>query len=202
MIFQIGPKIAKHQNPITGSESNFKEEVTNQFDPEAYTGHWFEIAKTPTGDPHQDHCHAATADYTYDPDQGTIEVLNTCYSKWKSERQVVFEPSFKIYGTAVPSKEQGVFHLTFQEYYAREQEKDSWVPIPVPEKATRPALYIVYETDYENYSLVGCKGQSCFYYLQRHRHFCDKQRAWLCEKMEHYGFNPELTMVQEDIFDL
>ena len=196
MIFQIGPKISNRNTEGADKDTTF--------DPQAYAGHWFEIAKTPTGDPHQDHCHAATADYTYDPDQGTIGVLNTCYSKRQAGGQVVLEPSFKIYGTAVPSEDQGVFHLTFQEYYAQPEGKggESWVPIPVPEKAKYPALYIVYETDYENYSLVGCKGQSCFYYLQRHRHFCDKQRAWLCEKMEHYGFNPEMTLVQEDIFDL
>lgn len=144
---------------------------SSSFNPLAYQGRWYEIAKYPF--PFQRDCDSATADYIYR--QPNLEVINTCYSNGQPIRQNV--------GYASPTQSPGVLSLKFDyELVFGTENKGYTIP-------SFPAPYIVLWTDYNNWSFVGSADKLFFWVLSRKPTITTEDQAFIIRKVEELGYD-------------
>ena len=143
-------------------------ETVKSLDVEAYSGEWYDVAHIPT--PYQDGCSNSIAFYIREKDG--IYITNYCISNGKV--------TDKIEGRAYAPNpaDSGKLLVEF--------EGLAW---------KRKGNYWVYDTDYDNYSLVGNGEGSAFWILSRTRQMNAALYNKLIRKMSLLGYDPELLII-------
>ena len=148
------------------------------FSPEKYQGRWYEIGKYPFY--FEQDCSSATADYIYRPDSKIIDVTNTCYDETgqpiKADHAVAWpNPEYK----STPNS--AFFRIRFDKYPQFESD------------------YIVLDTDYNSYALVGSINKTTYWVLSRTPQVSRSMLNLLIEKTEVYGYEPHLVLMNNNI---
>jgi apolipoprotein D and lipocalin family protein len=136
-----------------------------------YLGLWYEIAKLPQ--PFEKGCSRATANYTLQID-GNIGVHNVCYDEnWEILRE--------IDGQAITdSKEPALITVSF------------------PNIPTFGPNYIIHETNYLNYALVGSPDRSNLYILSRYEQIKPCCLKKFLNQFAGWGYNVDRVVINYD----
>ena len=136
------------------------------FDISAYMGDWYEVGRLPFM--FENNCESSSARYIYNKNLKIIQVANFCYSD-----SYFSEMSHFDMGVAKPSTSEsgGDLRIRFDRY--PEFESD----------------YVVYETDYISYSIVGSIDKSLLWILTREKKISRKALNSLIEKTKKFEFD-------------
>jgi apolipoprotein D and lipocalin family protein len=148
--------VFSHDNP------NKCEVLQKNFDAQAYMGKWYQIAAIPQFFDRA--CARSTAQYTLLSDR--VNVFNTCYDK---EWNVITS----ITGSAVAPNPciPAALRVSFP-------NPPPPAP-PLPESPPGPN-YLIHNTDYVNYAIVGSPTRNSFYILSRKAKMCESEyKKWL-----------------------
>lgn len=117
--------------------------IVNNFDPVRYSGIWYEIAKTLFPEPYQmRNCENASAEYRLLSDN-SIEIINYCI---KDNKEIGYAKGYGIIRDYENNENnKGILDIQFNEFNILGQE------FPVDDKGE----YIIFWTDYDNFSIVG-----------------------------------------------
>jgi apolipoprotein D and lipocalin family protein len=152
------------------------------FDIFAYAGEWHEIARLPNPweDIPKSKCYHVTANYYVD-DRGIelgylpeIDIVNTCFD----EEGRVIEQGEAI-GYILDPRYSSALKVQFPE-------------VPVP------GDYLVHETDYIHYSLVGSPRREYAWILSRTPQLCIHVFDGLVERMYQLGYDVDKLVIQPD----
>lgn len=149
------------------------------FDLTKWVGHWFEIGRYFLI--WEKDCTGAMAKYKLNPDNLSIDVLNTCFQNCKAVKQ--------DHGVAQLTQQPGQFILKF----------DKFPKAP-------PAIYTVLATDYDNLALVGDPLAKKYFYilsrepkLSKDENIRNKQIDDILELTKSWGFDPAKVIINPDI---
>lgn len=152
------------------------------FDIFAYSGEWHEIARLPNPweDIPNDKCYHVTANYYVD-DKGIelghlpeIDIVNTCFSK---NGQIL---------------EQGIARG-----YIKDPQHPSALKVQFPNVPV-PGDYLVHETDYIHYALVGSPNRDYIWVLSRKPQLCVNVFKGLLNTMFQLGYDVEELIIQPE----
>jgi len=160
------------------------EVLQENFNAQAYSGKWFQIAAIPQ--PYADNCPRATAEYTLLV--GRIKVQNTCYAQdWTPLRTVD--------GCAYPPNpcQMAALRVTF---FSSTGGTGLDAPtVPCPARPTVPAgsaddspNYLVHRTDYSGYAVVGTPNRTGLWILSRNSKMAVDEYKQLVEFAKHLGY--------------
>lgn len=143
------------------------------FDPDAYEGTWYEIARYPNH--FQSNCVKSQACYHWDPEKKTMKVCNRCVTKDGKVIKIVG------YATATKGAGPGELEVTFP------GAKDS-----------SPGDYWVYWTDYENLAIVGNRNKTQVWILSRTESISSAQFDLVKLSVQGLGFNTSRLLVTQN----
>jgi apolipoprotein D and lipocalin family protein len=153
--------ILSHDNK--GKCDNLKE----NFNAEAYMGRWFQIASIPQ--PFSTNCVRSVAEYTLL--EGSIKVVNTCYDKT---------------GKAIDQ-------VTGSAFTNKSQPAEMVVSFPGNNSGTRnnedTPNYLVHDTDYNRYAIVGSPDNTGLYILARKPTISKNTYEMLAKRAHNLGYN-------------
>jgi len=126
------------------------EKLQPMFNPGAYTGKWYQIARIPQ--PFEQGCMKATAEYEI-VDESTVSVLNICYTE-------NYTPIREARGTAkiIYPNYPAALYVSFPNFPIYDNSKLSNRLVP---------NYLVHRTDYCKYSVVGSPDRKSLWILSR-----------------------------------
>lgn len=144
-----------------------------------YAGRWYEIAKLPN--PWEINCSQSTADYYVDDrplQEGLspeVDIINTC---WDDQGEIIDQ-----------------------------KEARGWIPDPQYSGAivvefknpSEKGWYLVHETDYLNYSIVGSPDRQYLWILSRTPTMCKNVFDQLLEFTEEIGYDIDRIELDEDL---
>lgn len=144
------------------------EQLQPRFDVPAYMGLWYQIASIPQ--PFQFSCVRSTATYT-NLDDG-VKVHNVCYNKYWQEVS-------QLNGTAI----------------APNPCQPAALEVSFPGIPSFGVNYLVHETDYKGYAMVGSPDRSSFFLLYRHKTICADLYRKLMLKAAQLGYDLEKILI-------
>jgi len=139
-------------------------EVVESVDLSRYAGTWYEIASYPA--PFQAGCTGTTAEYTLQ-DDGTVKVVNTCYSGSLDGPVQQIEGAARVPDPATPAKLKVTFFAPF--------EADYWI--------------IDLGPDYE-YAVVGVPSRLFLWILSRSPTLDEATYQEILDRLPEKGFDP------------
>ena len=166
--------------------------LQDDFNANLYKGQWYQIADIPQF--YETDCPRATAQYTLLED--AIKVVNLCANEAGKVTQIAR-------GEATASDPRYPQVLTVQiesvDFVGGAPGGPPGPPggIPIPIEAVGPN-YLIHETDYCSYALIGSMNRSSLYILSRHSQMCYRLYKKLLRKSECLGYNVELVKLNYD----
>ncbi len=157
-----------------------KSSTVASFDPDAYEGTWYEIARYPNH--FQSDCVKSQACYHWDPAKKTMKVCNRCVTKDGKVIKIVG------YATATKGVRSGELEVTFPDV------KGS---APGTSKG-RESDYWVYWTDYENLAIVGNRNKTQVWILSRTESISSAQFDLVKLSVRGLGFDTSRLLVTQN----
>lgn len=142
------------------------------FIPEAYSGLWYEFARSTPNIPWESGCKSATAFYELRDDDNVFNVINTCYGG----------PADSIL-----YKTTGVAYATGEQY-----------KLKVKFDNNRIGDYWILYTDYDNYSIVSGPEDSYVWILSRRKNVPKKDIRFLKNILLDSGIDPKRLIINEN----
>lgn len=145
------------------------------FDLSAYEGMWYEIGRYPFE--YEDHCGASAARYVNDPENGGIHVVNICYSDPYFQNISTYDQGFAW--RINDASGMGDFRIKFLRPGSFESD------------------YIVLDTDYKNYAIVGEVEKDLLWIMVREKKVSRAMLNMLLEKIEELGFQRRFVILND-----
>jgi apolipoprotein D and lipocalin family protein len=162
-----------------------------------YLGKWYEVAKYKN--PWEFNCAFAKANYTWNRDNNTINVINTCYDK--NNRLVSTAEGI----ARIPDmNDRSKLKVKFYSFIQNKSDKDE---LDVLEKQfskmnfsqfgekypmrEEEGDYYVHWTDYKNYSIVGSPDKRYLWVLSRKPFIPAADALFIVELVKKFGYDPD-----------
>lgn len=158
---------------------------TEVFDVDRYLGKWYEVAHLPTY--YQKGCGNSVATYEKFAD-GTISVFNECFNgcgKFKTA----------IQGYALV-KGPGQLEVRFPEI-----TNSKWLNKIINKFQGCGTNYIVHDTDYTSYAIVGSPNRKSLWFLSRSRHVTKEQFLTMKDKAHKFGYCTKKLVIDRGVID-
>ena len=136
-----------------------------------YQGLWYELAHTEN--PWESQCTISTASYHYDQRNNTMRLVNTCY--------LGNGQTYSVNGIGYP-KSYNELSVQFE---------------PSIFNSGNTGRYIIYWTDYTNYSIV--YGDKFVWLLGRIPTLYTQDFGWINDKLINLGINPKDMLINRSI---
>lgn len=137
------------------------------FNPEKYSGRWFELARYDTLI-YEQFCFIAIADYSWNSQTQILQVINTCLDKNENSLR-----QSNGQATIVDNKDPGKLSISFEDSGTGENCGSYWV----------------HWTDYDNYSIVGSPSGKYLWILSRYEKSPGKDLPFLLKKVQQFGYD-------------
>lgn len=146
------------------------------FDIPAYMGMWYEVGRLPFI--FEQNCESASARYVYDEQRQGIHALNICYSDKEFKKVSRWDQGF---AHQTDSTNRGDLMIKFFGYGDVESP------------------YIVFETDYTSYSIVGSEDKNLLWIMVRDKKITKRMLNTLIEKVIGLGFDTQFLILNESM---
>lgn len=153
-------------------------QTQKNFDPIRYQGRWYEIARYPN--PFEQDCYSAIAEYKWNSDMNYLEITNICLNeklKYKRQRHAI--------ARIKDPNNKSILSLKFIDGLFKSPESD----------------YIVFSTDYDNYSIVGNFEGNYLWVLSRKSTFLKDDVRYIKKFVEKFGFNSDRLVFPDKRFE-